>query len=103
MFAAKTFFVLTDVHTWVDRKSKLFNYFLKLRTKAKKPFSRDSRVRRSRPEVFIKIAVPSKLAKSLKNICEGVCFLIKFQAVALQRYTKNELLDWYFSRILLNL
>ena len=101
MFAANTFFVLTDVHIWVKQKSKLFNYFLKLRTKAKKPFSRDSRVRRSRPEVFTKIAVPSKLAKSLKNICEGVRFLVKFHAVGLQRYPKNELLD--FSRILLNL
>ena len=84
-------------------QTKVKTYFLKLKTKAKKPFSRDSRVRCSRPEVFIKIAVPSKLAKSSKNICERVHFLIKFQAVGLQLYTKNELLDWYFSRILLNL
>ena len=60
-----------DVYTWVDRKSKLLNYFLKLKTKGKKkPFSRDFRVRRNRSEVFLKIAVPSKLTKSLKNICE---------------------------------
>ena len=59
-------------------QTKVKTYFLKLKTKAKKPFSRDSRVRCSRPEVFIKIAVPSKLAKSLKNICEAVRFLIKF-------------------------
>ena len=77
---------------------------LKLKTKGKKkPLSRYPRVRRSRSEVFFKIAIPSKLAKSLKNICEGLRFLVKLQAVGLQLYTKNELRHRYFLRILLNL
>ena len=105
MFATKTsFLVLTDIHTWVDQKSKRLNYFSKLKTKGKnRPFSRDSRVRHSCSEIFLKIAVPSKLAKSLKNICERVCFLVKLEAVGLQLYTKNELLYKYFLRILLTL
>ena len=105
MFATKTsFLVLTDIHTWVDQKSKLLNYFSKLKTKGKnRPFSRDSRVRHSCSEIFFKIAVPSKLAKSLKNICERVCYLVKLEARGLQLYTKNELLHRYFSRILLTL
>ena len=57
----KTFFlVLTDVHTWVDQKSKFLNNFLKLKTKGKKkPFLRDFWVIRSHSGVFLKIAVPS--------------------------------------------
>ena len=38
----------------------------------------------------------------LKNICEGVHTLVKLPAISLQAYkfTKNELLHAYFSRIL---
>ena len=61
----------------MGRQKVKTSYFLKLKNKGKKkPFSRDSRVRRSRSEVFHKIAVPSKLAKFLKNICEGVRFIL---------------------------
>ena len=38
----------------------------------------------------------------LKNICEGVHLLVKLPAIGLQacKFTKNELLHTYFSRIL---
>ena len=38
----------------------------------------------------------------LKNTCEGVNLLVKLPAVSLQacKFTKNELLQTYFSRIL---
>ena len=70
--------MLTDIHNWAEPKSKLLNYFLKLKTKGKKkPFSRDSRVRRSGSEVFIKITVLSKSAKSLEKYLQRSSFFSK--------------------------
>ena len=43
-----------------------------------------------------------KLKMLLKNTCQGVHLLVKLPAISLQacKFTKNELLHTYFSRIL---
>ena len=50
--------------------------------------------------MFLKICVPVKLVKSLKNIFYGVYFYLKLHAEGCN-FTKSEPLHRYFSRILL--
>ena len=49
------------------------------------------KLRSSHSELFLKIGVSVKLAKVLKNACEGVHFFVKLQTKACN-FTKNELL-----------
>ena len=46
-----------------------------------------------------------QLKMLLKNTCEGVQLIVKLPTIGLQasKFTKNELLDTYFSRILARL